>query len=205
VASGEALSGGEDNPSGIDPATLASQCEQLMPLAKRDQFYGPAHAMGLGSGIIVTDVAQPIYLPSHDAYGTIRNAALILTHECDIDPANIRPFSDKALIAPIIRLEKYIESFGADHGKDDTISLASNVAKGKTSRLFFLPRFGDEASPLRFGALIDFNYITSCGLQSLAKSQVLCSLSGYAITIIDHALQNHLFRPKVDLAPLPRA
>ncbi|MEA3264603.1 MAG: hypothetical protein U9R07_14080 [Pseudomonadota bacterium] len=174
-----------------------------MPLAKRDQFYGPANAMGLGSGLIVTNVAQPVYLPDPDAYGTGRGAALILTHECDIDPENIRPFSDKALIAPIIKLEKYIENFGADHGRDDTISLASHVAKGNTSRLFFLPRFGDEASPLRFGALIDFNYITSCGLQSLVKSPVLCSLSGYAISVIDRALQNHLFRPKVDPAPLP--
>lgn len=191
------------NPERIDPADLANQCEQLMPFAKRGQFFGPATGMGLGSGIIVTNVAQPIYLPDVDAYGTGRGAALVLTHECDIDPENIRPFSDKALVAPIIRLEKYIESFGRNHGINDTISLASHAAKGNTPRLFFLPRFGDDNSPLHFGGLIDFNYITSCGLQSLGRSPILCALSGYAISIIDKALHNHLFRPKVDSVPLP--
>jgi hypothetical protein len=195
--------GSPDDPEIIDPRALAERCQQLMPFAKWDQFYGQSNGQGLGAGVIVTNVAQPVYLPEPDAYGTGRGAAIVLTHECDIDPSNIRPFSDKALIAPIIKLEKYIESFGADHGREETISLASHVAKGNTSRLFFLPRFGDAASPLHFGALIDFNYITSCGLQSLTKSPVLCSLSGYAISTIDRALQNHLFRPKVDLAPRP--
>lgn len=174
-----------------------------MPLAKWDQFYGPVNGMALGSGIIVTNVAQPVYMPNRDAYGTGKGAALILTHECDIDPDNIRPFSDKALIAPIIKLEKFIEELSNNHARDDIISLASHVAKGNTSRLFFLPRFGDTASPLRFGALIDFNYITSCGIHSLAGSPMLCSLSGYGISAIDRALQNHLFRPKADSAPLP--
>lgn len=192
------------DPEKIDPAALAIQCENLMPFVKRDQFYGSPNGMGLGSGIIVTNVAQPVYLPEHDAYGTGRGAALVLTHECDIDPDNIRPFSDKAIVAPIIKLDKYVESFSAEHGKKDTLSLASHAAKGNTTRLFFLPRFGNDQSPLHFGALIDFNYITSCGIQSLVKSPILCSLSGYAITIIDRALQNHLFRPKVDPVPLPR-
>jgi hypothetical protein len=203
VASNEGSAGNPDDPEKIDPAALANQCEQLMPLARRDQFYGPPNGMGLGSGIIVTSVAQPIYLPDVDAYGTGRGAALILTHECDIDPDNIRPFSDKAIVAPFIKLDKYVENFSADLGKEDTISLASHAAKGNTPRLFFLPRFGNDESPLYFGALIDFNYITSCGLQSLAKSPVLCSLSGYAISIVDRALQNHLFRQKADPAPLP--
>lgn len=174
-----------------------------MPYWKRDQFYGAATLMGLGSGIVVTNVAQPIYLPDRDAYGTGRGAALILTHECDIDPENIRPFSDKAIVAPLIKLDKYLENFSADYSTENARSFAAHVAKGHTTRLHFLPRFGDSRSPLHFGAFIDFNYITSCGIQSLANSPILCSLSGYAISVLDRALQNHLFRPKADVPPSP--
>jgi hypothetical protein len=187
----------------IDPATLAAQCEGLMPFAKKGQFYGPPNAMGLGSGVIVASVAQPVFLPDDDAYGTGRGAALILTHECDIDPNNIRQFNDKALVAPLIRLDKYVETATGGYTPQEIRAFATNVAKGNTTRLCFLPRYGDDKSPLRFGAFIDLNYLTSCGIQSLVKSPVLCSLSGYAIGIIDRALQNHLFRTKVDRAPLP--
>lgn len=185
------------------PDELAQKCEELMPYWKRGQFYGPANEMGLGSGIVVTNVAQPVYLPDIDAFGTGRGAALILTHECDIDPNNIRPFSDKAIVAPLIKLDKYLENFNADSNNADAISFATNVAKGNTTRLHFLPRFGDNQSPLHLGAFIDFNYITSCGIQSLANSPILCSLSRYAISIIDRALANHLFRPKADVPPPP--
>lgn len=187
----------------IDPVSLAIQCEGLSPLYKRDQFYGAAHGMALGTGIIVTNVAIPVFLPDVDAYGTGRGAALILTHECDIDPENIRPFNDKALIAPIIRFDKYLETAAHDYSSQEINAFATNVARGNTTRLCFIPRFGDDKSPLHFGAFIDFNYVTSSGLQSLVKSPILCSLTGYAIGVIDRALQNHLFRAKVDRPPLP--
>ena len=191
----------EDEP--IDPVSLATQCEGLLPFAKRDQFYGPAHGMALGSGIIVANVAIPVFLPDADAYGTGRGAALVLTHECDIDPANIRPFNDKALIAPIIRFDKYLETAAREYSQQDIRAFATNVARGNTTRLCFLPRYGDVKSALHFGAFIDLNYVTSCGLQSLVKSPILCSLTGYAIGVIDRALQNHLFRAKADRPPLP--
>ena len=187
----------------IDAASLAVQCEELMPFVNRGQFYGPANGMALGSGIIVTNVAVPVFLPDKDAYGTGRGAALILSHECDIDPNNIRPFNDKALVAPLIRFDRYIDGASQQVSRNDIIAFATNVARGNTTRLCFLPRYGDTDSPLHFGAFIDLNYLTSCGLQSLAKASVLCSLTGYAIGVIDRAIQNHLFRPKADRPPLP--
>lgn len=187
----------------IQVKLLAEQCEAVMPLAKRDQFYGPAHDMALGAGIIVRSAAIPIFLPDREAYGTGRGAALILTHECDIEPENIRPFNDKALIAPITSLDRFVDEFAKVHSTQEVMAFATNVARGNVPRICFLPRFGNEQSPLQFGGLIDLNFVTSCAVQSLLKSSILCSLSGYAIGVIDRALQNHLLRPKTDRVPLP--
>ena len=198
------MTGGASQPTvSVDPVALATQCEQLIPLAKRDQFYGPQGEMALGTGIIIRSAALPVYVPEADAYGTGKGPALVLTHECDIDPDNIRPFSDKALVAPLIRLDAYLTSAKEECSAEEMISFATNVARGNTNRLLFLPRFGDETSPLFFGAIIDLNYLVSCGVTSLAKSTVVCALSGYAIGALDRALQNHLFRPKADHVPLP--
>ncbi len=187
----------------IDAVALAAQCEGVMPFAKPDQFYGPVGTMGLGAGIIVSSIPQPIYLREEEAYATGKGAALILTHECDIDPVNTRPFNDKALVVPLIKFDKYVAEAIQGYSIDEVTAFATNVASGKTTRLCFLPRFGDLDSPLYSGALLDLNSLAFCGVQSLAKSPILCSLTGYAIGIIDRSLQNHLFRPKSDNAPLP--
>lgn len=187
----------------IDPATLAAKCDELLPLAKAGQFYGTAGGMAIGAGLIVSSVPTPTYLADQEAYATGKGPALVLTHECDIDPNNIRPFNDKALVAPLIRIEKYVQSALDEYTPQEINAFATNVASGKTTRICYLPRFGGPDGPLHFGAFIDLNFITSCGIKSLVKSPVVCSLTGYAISAIDRALQNHLFRAKADRAPLP--
>ncbi len=199
---GEAEKSTDDEPA-IIVGELADRCDRLMPLAKRDQFYGQADRMALGSGVIVGKVKVPVWLPDAEAYGTGATTALILTHECDIDPENVRPFSDKALIAPLQGLAKLTDVLTSKLGVAETISLVNNVASGKTTRLFYLPRLGGEEHPLHFGAIIDFNYVASCGVQALAKCEKICALTGYGLTAIDRALQNHLFRPKADPIPGP--
>lgn len=197
------VKGGSPAAGALDPATLAAQCEGLMPHARVGEFYGPSAGMALGAGIIVRSVAQPVYLPDQGLYGTGRGPALVLSHECDIDPENIRPFNDRALVAPLIRLDRYLGEATKSYSEQEILSFASNVARGNTTRVCFLPRYGGNDCPLHFGALIDLNNLTSCGVNALADSETICSLSGYAIMSIDRALQNHLFRPKADRAPLP--
>lgn len=174
-----------------------------MPFAKADQFYGHAGGMALGAGIIVSSVPQPFYLPKDEGFATVKGAALILTHECDIDPDNQRPFNDKALVVPLIKFDRYVSEAAQGYAPDEIVAFLTNVASGKTTRLCFLPRFGGEESPLYSGALLDLNSLTFCGVQSLNKSPILCSLTGYAIGIIDRTLQNHLFRAKADNPPQP--
>lgn len=187
----------------IDPVDLARACEEALPHSKAGQFYGPIGDMAFGTGVIVTDLPYPVFLPNAGAYGTRRGTALIMSHECDIDPDNVRPFNDNALVAPVIGLRTYVENVAHLYSADETRSFILAVAKGLTTRLLFLPRFGDSSCPLYYGGLIDLNFMTSCGVKALSEASKICALSGAAISIVDVALQNHLIRPKADTPPLP--
>jgi hypothetical protein len=187
----------------LNAETLANECDETARrrLAKSDQFYGQSAGMALGTGVIVEDLVLPIYLPNENAYATGKGAALILTHECDIEPTNIRPFNQNAIVAPLIPLASYIKT--SPQTDQESRVFALHVANGNMTRVTYLPRLGGNSSPLFVGAFVDFNFITSCGVTALTQSRIICSLTGYAISVIDNALKNHLFRPKADHAPLP--
>ncbi|WP_239436195.1 hypothetical protein [Sphingomonas sp. ACRSK] len=200
------VEGGDISPADIAPldvAALASECEACIPHTKSGEFYGPVGELSFGTGLIVANLPYPVYLPDRGAYGTRLGNALILTHECDIDPDNIRPFNSNVLVAPIIGLNQYVNSVAGIHSQSETRSLMLNVASGNTTRLVFLPRYGDSSCPLYYGGLVDLNFLASCGVQALTQSDKLCFLSGAAIGMVDVALQNHLMRPKAETPPLP--
>lgn len=200
------IEGGDVSPSNIAPLDaieLANLCESALPYSKGGQFYGASDSLSFGTGLIVDRLAYPVFVPTAGAYGTRAGPALILSHECDIDPDNIRPFNSNVLVAPITKLSSYIDSVKGVYTPEETKSFLLNVAAGKTTRLCFLPRFGDEGGPLYSGGIVDLNFLASCGVSALVASEKVCSLSGFAITTIDVALQNHLLRPKAEKPPLP--
>ncbi|MDR6135724.1 hypothetical protein QE361_002719 [Sphingomonas sp. SORGH_AS802] len=188
----------------LDPISVANECEQAIPHTKAGQFYGPVGSLSFGAGVIVENLAYPVYVPNAGAYGTRLGTALVLSHECDIDPDNIRPFNSNVLVAPIIKLGDYISQAAATYSHIETKSFLLNVASGKTTRLFFLPRFGSSTSSLYQGGLIDLNFLASCGVGALVKSTKVCALSGFALTTLDIAIQNHLIRQKSEKPPMPR-
>lgn len=190
-----------DESEPLDPKTLADECDAALKIAKPDQFYGPSGTMALGAGLIVTNVPYPLYLPHEQVYGTATGTAVIVTHECDIDIENVRPFNTQALIIPLIPITSIVKMFSGKSSVKETRDLVLNVASGYTHRLTYLPRLGSADEPLYTGAILDLNFMTSCGINALAAAKAVCSLTDYGISILDRALQNHLFREKSDTVP----
>jgi hypothetical protein len=174
-----------------------------MPLSKADQFYGSAEGLSLGAGLIVSEVPIPVFLANEVAYGTAKGTVVVLTHECDIDPANIRPFNDYAVVLPIIPLRSMITLLQEQLSDLEIRSFVMSAAGGQMSRLGYLPRFGSLGDPLYAGGIVNYNYMTSCGVAALATGRVVCSLTQYAMGTLDIALQEHLRRPKAEALPQP--
>jgi hypothetical protein len=145
-----------------------------------------------------------MYVPERSGYATGNALGIILTHECDIERANTRPFTDHAIIAPIVPLATLWVSLKALMDDPSARDFLLNIANGKTNRLIYLPPVGQrDTEPLSYGGIIDFNKITSSYVTPLFEQAPLQALTQFGMRVLDTALQNHLFREKSDKLPLP--
>jgi hypothetical protein len=173
----------------------------------RDVFYGDASGLDLGAGLIYQDVIHPAYNDESQKYDTRAGAAYILTHECDVDPANDRHFNTEVLVLPIIRFEEFCEEYIAEHSEGALGAFIDNLAQDDVSRVMYIPPVPMHiANSLPSGGLLYLNNIcsspTSCfGDGSDGFAAPLCALSSYALNIVDLKLENHLRRPKAQLLP----
>jgi hypothetical protein len=111
----------------------------------------------IGAGQIYSKVRMPIWDSGAAIFDTYEGCGIILSHECDIDPANIRPFNDLALILPVIPLEAILKELAAVLAQGQLESFLAKVGEDKVSRVMFLPLYCDQ---LKNGGLLYLNQIS---------------------------------------------
>lgn len=170
--------------------------EGLVP-AVYHRFYGQPQNLGLGAGIICDRVMYSIYHPDSHTFISVRGLVYVLTHECDIDPANVRPFNDDVLICPIIKLESFLKHFSDAYPTEDLKAYIGNLVTHRVSQLIYLPGGG---AFLPNGGIMYLNQITNTkvALVQTAPSQMVGAVSAPGLELIDLALENHLRRVKAD-------
>lgn len=164
------------------------------------KFYGAATGLGLGAGLIYTDVRSPAFDEQESLFLTVEQPAYVVTHECDVDEGNQRAFSDYLLICPIIALEDFLAEYQAEF--DDEIRLRNfltSVAKRLVNRVVYLP---PGPGPLQLGGFVYLNNLTSTHVSVFSERQPLVAVSAYGLREVDSALTNHLLRPKDDALSL---
>lgn len=166
-------------------------------------FYGSPSDLPVGRGLIFTQVRQPIYDVEQQLFLTVEEPAYVLTHECDVDPANDRPFSNYLLICPIIRFEDWFAAYTEDHGDDELGAFLGNVANRRVSRVFYLPPLPQL---IDYGGLLYFNQITHTHISevSVERGKCVATVTEYGLTKIDHMLENHVLRPKAQPLAMAR-
>lgn len=159
------------------------------------KFYSGVEDLPVGVGHILAALRMPFYDPEARLYFTSEEAGYLLSHECDIDPANDRPFSELALICPILRFEEWVPTYQEDHSEADLASLLANIGQRNVFRVFYLPPLPPV---LPFGGLLYLNQITHTHVSTLLNDPAnrLASVTAYGLQKLDHMLQNHLLRPK---------
>lgn len=159
------------------------------------KFYGHTDGLSLGTGLLYNDVRCPEFDPDHSIFVTVERQAYVLTHECDIDPANERAFNDHLLICPVIRLEDFVAEFEAEFAsRDALVGFLVATAKRQVSRVVFLPAAGG----LEKGGLLYLNALASTHVSTLADKRPFAAVSAFGLQSIDYALQNHLLRQKAE-------
>jgi hypothetical protein len=159
------------------------------------KFYSNDGDLPVGAGSIFSAVRLPFYDTESALYYTSAENGYVLSHECDIDPANNRPFSELVLICPILPLEEWIPAYLEDHKEADLRSLLAHIGKRNVSRVFYLPPLPPT---LQFGGLMYLNQITHTHVSALSFENAtrIASVTEYGLQKLDHMIQNHLLRPK---------
>lgn len=170
----------------------------------RDIFYGNAAGLDLGAGLIYQDVIHPAYNEESRKYDTRAGAAYILTHECDVDPANRRHFNTEVSVLPIIRFEDFCEEYAAEHSDGALFAFLDSLAKDEVSRVMYVPPVPAHIDGfLPSGGLLYLNNICSSPTSCFGKgfAAPICAVSDYGLRMIDLKLENHLRRPKAQILP----
>lgn len=159
------------------------------------KFYSSGEDLPVGVGNIFSALRLPFFDEEMALYYTSAADGYILSHECDIDPANSRPFSDLVLVCPILPLEEWIPLYLEDNNEADLVSFLAHLGKRNVSRVFYLPPLPPT---LQFGGLMYLNQITHAHISvlSLENAARVASVTEYGLTKVDHMIANHLLRPK---------
>ena len=167
-------------------------------------FYGSADGLDLGAGLIYRNVVHPSYNDETQKYDTRAGAAFILTHECDVDPANSRHFNDEVAVIPIIMFDQFCEWFAREESPGALFAFIDNLAKDVVSRVMYLPPVPRHITDfMPTGGLIYLNNVCSSPTALFGEGAVtpVCALSSYALQFFDMKLENHFRRPKAQALP----
>lgn len=177
----------------------ADLCLSIMSPDSR-RFYGPAHDLPLGAGMLLSDC--PLAIPDEvdPKYRTALGYALVLTHECDIDQDNARMFNQDVLLQPVLPLEIWCASMDEDYGVGSWGGLLPRIAANEVFRVMYLPPIPDHFGfdGLKYGGFTNLNTITSAPLSWFDhfKTKPVCSLSAIGLRAFDFKMTNHLLRAK---------
>jgi hypothetical protein len=164
------------------------------------RFYGTAVGMPLGAGLLIRDCVLAHPDPQVVEYRTIQGPALVLTHECDVDPANERYFNDMFLVCPIMPLDEFCEGIESQDGVGAWGGILREVAADKVYRAMYLPPVPAmfHCPEMEGGGVIYLNHISASRVEWVRDlaGQAMCSLSAPALRFLDIKMHNHLIREK---------
>lgn len=167
------------------------------------RFFTKGVDLPLGVGKIFSSVRYPVYIQESQIYQTLEGLVYILSHECDIDPANQRTFNDHLLICPILDFQKFIEEYQKQYTEDQLKSFLSHLAEHKISRVVYLPHIPDC---LPFGGILYLNQVTNTHVSEFSQNRVseVGTVTAPGLMVIDYSLLNHFLRPKSVSLPLEK-
>lgn len=166
-----------------------------LPSELQGQFYSPGGTVGLGKGKIYDGVTYPLFDVDSRTYMTAAGLVIVLTHECDVEPANDRVLNEELLICPIIPLESLVAEYEGVLAGELLPAFLGNLGARLVSRVVFIPAIRPE---LEFGGVLYLNQITHAHVSAFERGRPVCAVSAFGLRHIEYSLENHLLRPKDD-------
>ena len=159
----------------------------------RGNFFQPYSADFVGAGMLARDIRLPLFNEKTNKYLTVEAYVYVLSHECDFQDSNIRPFSDYLLVCPILDFEKFILNYITNFGDGKLQGFLAQLAQRNVYRAIYIPCY----DVYEYGGLLYFNLISHTHKSSFGNDlkKVIATTTPYSLRMIDSMLKNHLFRP----------
>ncbi|WP_420137739.1 hypothetical protein [Sphingomonas sp.] len=166
-------------------------------------FYGSVEGLATGVGLLIDSVDFARFDEVDDRFRVESGLVYVLSHECDLEPANDRLLNELALVCPVLDLESFLAEASEQGVADTTLkSFLSNLSARNVSRAIYLPPIEGR---LPLGGLLYLNLMSSTATQHLATRPKVCAVTAYGHRVIDMALENHFRREKSEPLPLTGA
>lgn len=173
------------------------------------RFYGPAAGLPLGTGLLLSECVLAFADEGARRYQTGVGPALVLTHECDVDPANVRYFNDLFLAFPIMALDDFCEEYEAERGPGSWAEFLPALARDEVVRAMWLPPIpnGADHPKLESGGVIYLNQLShSCtAWVEDIETKAICTLSSFGLRYLDTKIANLWNREKAVTLPFFRS
>lgn len=165
------------------------------------RFYSTGEGLSLGVGLIYAGIRYPVFDSADELYLTIEGTGLILTHECDIDQANSRPFTELAIVCPVTPFEAFVSEYSRRQGDQALRSFIAELGRRTVSRVAYIP---GGLGVLPYGGILYLNQLSHTHISQFLSDRAkrVGALTAYGLTIIDLQLTNHLLRPKAEALAL---
>lgn len=83
---------------------------------------------------------SPLYDEGEKLFVTVMRPVYVLTHECDVDGANVRPFNDYVSFCPVIPLPLFLKRYQDKWADAELLRrFLANVANRSVGRLMYVP------------------------------------------------------------------
>jgi len=181
----------------------AREILRSLSLDDEGSFYGSGRGLSLGAGLLYRDVEFPIFNEKTGRFQVRSGLVCVLSHECDVDPANVRFLNGMVLVCLVLPLAAVVDVAAARALSDgDLGAFLGNVARRRTPRcVYFVP----HPAFLPDGGLLNLNLIASTDRLFLPDSNRVAALSAQAFRTVSSALEDHLIRPKAEILPFTDA
>lgn len=177
----------------------AQEILRSLSLDDEGSFYGSPRGLSLGSGLIYRDVTFPLFDQEAARFSAQSGLVCVLSHECDVDPANDRFLNGMVLVCVILPLAAVVEEAIARQLADDELgAFLGNVARRRTPRCVYFPSHPEF---LPDGGLLNLNLVASTERSQLLEANCVAALSAHAYRTVTTALEQHLTRPKAEILP----
>jgi hypothetical protein len=174
-----------------------------LSLDDEGSFYGSARGLSVGAGLIYRDVTFPLFNEESGKFQAQSGLVCVLSHECDVDPANVRFLNGMVLVCLILPLRTIVELAEATAFPDgDLGAFLGHVARRRTPRCVY---FAPHPDFLPEGGLLNLNLIASTHVSELTEENRVAALSAHAFRAVTASLEDHLTRPKAEILPFSDA